>query len=244
MSCCPRSSAGTATRTSCTTPGRATISPTTCRPSWASPRCPSAYPPYASHSFWFGLPYYVGLEDDYDSGLKLLYSQGDFSLDAAFYKNAEWGANGTPYRYSYDVYNQDAGETDSFPQHANEESNQLNLQARYKLDHTGGSTELGVSGQYGELYNTITEDTGDHWAAAAHPNIFLGRWNLMLEAGRYAYNPENPAGQRDDVVHMGAYADDFAVAAESDFVVANLAYGLRWTGDRCPISPSTRTTAG
>jgi len=177
--------------------------------------------PYASHSFWFGLPYYVGLEDDYDSGLKLLYSQGDFSLDAAFYKNAEWGAGDRTERYSYDVVS-----TGNESYAHNEESNQLNLQARYNLHHAGGSTELGVSGQYGQLYNTQTEKNGDHWAAAAHANIFLGRWNLMLEAGRYAYNPENPAGASDDVVRMGAYADSFGVAAESNFVVANLAYGL------------------
>ncbi|MEF8792107.1 MAG: hypothetical protein V5A50_00335 [Thiohalorhabdus sp.] len=184
-------------------------------------RVPFGVLPYASHSFWFGLPYYVGLEDDYDSGLKFVYSRGNFSLDAAFYKGEEWGATSTE-RYSYDVV------TDStrFPNQTNEESNQFNLQARYKLDYDGGSTELGVSGQYGQLYNTATEENGDHWAAAAHANIFLGRWNLILEAGRYAYNPENPPGTPDDSVLMGAYADAFRVAAESDFVVANLAYGL------------------
>ena len=182
-------------------------------------RVPFGIQPYASHSFWFGLPYYVGLEDDYDNGVKLLYDHDGFNFAAAFYKSDEWGS-GTNERYSYDVV------TNADKNQYNEESNQGNVQLRYTLDHAGGTTEVGASGQVGQLYNTQTQENGYHWAAAAHTNTFWGRWNLMLEAGRYAYHPENPADVPDDVVRMGAYADDFDVAAEANFYVANLAYEI------------------
>ena len=53
---------------------------------------------------------------------------------------------------------------------------------------------MGFSVEYGGLYNSTTRDTGDHWAAAAHLNGTYGRWNIMAEAIRFSFNPENPAG--------------------------------------------------
>lgn len=39
-------------------------------------QAPFGIQPFASHNFWFSGAYYVGLEDDYDMGLKFLYDQG------------------------------------------------------------------------------------------------------------------------------------------------------------------------
>ena len=178
--------------------------------------------PYASHNFWFGVPYYVGLEDDYDLGLKLIYKDGPLDLQFAFFKNAEWGNSSEDKRYSFDVIN--AGGPDS----SNEEDNQFNLRVAYTFDHGNfGKTELGFSGEWGMLYNTITNDHGDHWAGAAHLNGFYGPFNLMLESAYYKYNPENPDGVSDDAIQMGAFADNFRVAAEGIIYVANLSYDLK-----------------
>ena len=46
---------------------------------------PFGIQPYASHSWWFGLPYYMGLEDDYDAGIKAIYSQGPWNAQFAFF---------------------------------------------------------------------------------------------------------------------------------------------------------------
>ncbi|MBN2232169.1 MAG: hypothetical protein JW781_05035 [Deltaproteobacteria bacterium] len=177
--------------------------------------------PYASHNFWFGVPYYVGLEDDYDMGAKLLYNDGPLNLQFAFFKNEEWGSSGKTARYSFDVID-DGGLASS-----NSEDNQFNLRAACTLDHGDlGSTEIGFSGEWGMLYNSITEDHGDHWAAAVHLNGNYGPWNLMLEAARYEYDPENPDGVSDDSILMGAFAGSYEVASEGNIYVANLSYDV------------------
>ena len=35
--------------------------------------------PWASHNFYFQLPYYLGLEDDYDLGVKHILKQGEWT---------------------------------------------------------------------------------------------------------------------------------------------------------------------
>ncbi len=177
--------------------------------------------PYASHNFWFGVPYYVGLEDDYDMGAKLLYKDGPLDIQFAFFKNGDLGSSGDTERYSFDVINSGGLST------SNEEDNQFNLRLAYTFDHGDlGNTELGFSGEWGMLYNTETEDHGDHWAAAVHLNGHYGPFNLMLEAARYEYDPENPDGADDDIIQMGAFCSKYEVAAKGNLYVANLSYDL------------------
>jgi hypothetical protein len=177
--------------------------------------------PYASHNFWFGVPYYIGLEDDYDMGAKLLYNDGPLNLQFAFFKNEEWGSSSKAARYSFDVID-DGGLASS-----NSEDNQFNLRAAYTLDHGDlGATEIGFSGEWGMLYNSITEEHGDHWAAAVHLNGNYGPWNLMLEAARYEYDPENPDGVSDDSILMGGFEDSYMVASEGNLYIANLSYDV------------------
>jgi len=105
-------------------------------------------------------------------------------------------------RYSFDV-GRALGEE-------NQETNQVNIRLAYEYTHDDDHrTELGISGQWGQLYNHDTEDSGDHWAAAAHLNGFYGPWNIMLEAIRFRLSPENPSGQADDTVVMGAFPTAF-----------------------------------
>lgn len=184
-------------------------------------RAPFGLLPYACHNWWYGVPFYVGLEDDNDMGVKLLYKKGSWDLQFAFFKNAEWGDSAENERYSFDVINK--GGLNS----SNEEDNQFNLRVAYTLDHGDlGTTEIGFSGEWGMLYNDLTKSHGDHWAVAAHLNGNYGPWNLMLEAAHYEYDPENPDGANDDNIRMGAFGDDYDVAAEGNIYVANLSYGL------------------
>jgi len=179
--------------------------------------------PYASHNWWFGVPYYIGLEDDYDMGLKSVYAAETWELQLAFFKNGEWGSPSKLERYSYDVVIDES----NFPRQANEETNQFNARLAYTFEHSGlGSTEVGLSGQYGQLFNSITDGTGDHWAAAAHLNGYYGPFNLMLEAARYGFDPDNPADVDDDQILMGAFAVAAPVAAQGTVYVANLAYDV------------------
>jgi len=175
--------------------------------------------PYASHNWWFGIPFYVGLADDYDMGLKAIWDSGPLDFQMAFFKNGDWGNPAKLERYSFDVV--------TVGEQTNEEVNQVNARAAYTIEHGDlGSTELGVSGELGQLYNQTTEDNGNHWAAGAHINGNYGPFNLQLEAAQYEYDPKNPEGISDKTVEMGAFATSYPVAAEGTIYVANIAYAL------------------
>lgn len=175
--------------------------------------------PYDAHNFWFGVPYYLGLGDDYDSGVKYIHSSGAWNWHAAFYKNEELGDAGNLDRYSYDPVTSGAG--------ANEETNTVNLRGAYVFNrNTDCEHELGLSGQRGELFNLDTGQKGDHWAAAAHLDSHCGRWNIQLQGIRYAFNARNPTGADDTVTTLGAFSGDFDVASEGDVYTANVAYNI------------------
>ncbi len=191
---------------------------------------PFGIQPYASHNFWFSGAYYVGLEDDYDMGIKTLYNDGPLSLTFAFYKNDELGNPSDDGRYSVDIL-LDEG-------YDNEETNQGNIRAAYTLTHNDTcSTEFGLSGEYGGIYNNTTNDTGDHWAGAVHMVGNYGRWNIQLEGIAYEYNPENPSGADDDVMRAGAYGSKWNIPAKASIGTFNVAYGL--PVDIGPISKLT-----
>ena len=194
---------------------------------------PFGIQPYASHSWFFDIGYYVGLEDDYDMGLKAILPTSDdnLSVQLAFYKNDEGNFTGDSVdsaRYSYDVVRSNPAElgyVGVVNPRTNEETNQFNARVAYTFEHDSGSTsELGFSGQYGQLYNGSTEDSGDHWAAAVHLNGTYGAWNLMLQATAYEYSPKNPVGVDDSFVVMGAYDFPYKVASEAQVYQANLSY--------------------
>lgn len=186
---------------------------------------PFGLQPYASHNFWFSGAYYVGLEDDYDMGLKALYADGPWNLALAFYKNDELANASSADRYSIDVNSTASGGYAGAQPDGNEETNQVNARLAYRFDHAAaGSTELGLSGQWGQLYNSITDDTGDHWAAGVHLNGNYGPWNVQLEYATYDYDPENPLGMDDDVITMGAFTYSWGAPAQADIYIANVAY--------------------
>lgn len=175
--------------------------------------------PYAAHNYWFGVPFYLGLADDYDAGVKYILDQGPWNMQVAFFKNEELGNAGNLDRYSYDPVTVGADR--------NQESNTVNARLAYTLNKGSDcSHELGVSGQWGELYNADTRDTGEHWAAAAHLDSRCGRWNVQLEAGRYEYDPRNPAGVSTDTITLGAFGGSYPVASSGNFGVANVAYNV------------------
>lgn len=195
--------------------------------------------PYASHSYWFGLPYYFGLEDDYDLGVKLIWDNDPFNIQLAYFKNDEYGNGSRLARYSYDVVSPSSRCTTGLRPGAigynvsqcNEENNQLNVRFAYLLHHTKDwKTELGLSSEYGQLYNQFSRAKGDHWAAAAHVNSFYGPWNFQLEGGRYELSPKNPAGFNRGYTTMGAFLSAEDVANKANFLVVNIArnFNVSW----------------
>ncbi len=182
-------------------------------------RVPFGLQPYPAHNAWFGVPYYTGLGDDYDMGIKYQREDGPWQWQLAFYKNEELNDSTSAERYSFDLVR--SGDQQ------NEETNQFNGRGAFTFGlGTGCETETGASLQAGELYNHITGRRGDHWAAAAHLDSRCGRWHVQLSGIRYNYSPANPEGMNNDTVQVGAFAGTYDVASRADVLVANLAYNV------------------
>lgn len=177
--------------------------------------------PYADHTYWLGEHYYIGLSDEYNLGIKFLINTASCDIQLAFFKNADWGNPSDLDRYSTDIV------TDSSMNQANEETNQVNIRVANAIEHSSeNTTELGVSGMVGQLYNSLTNDMGDRWAAAVHLNGFYGPFNLMLESAWYGFNPENPAGVDDSTVLLGNFGSSYLLAAKGVMYTANLSYDV------------------
>ena len=181
---------------------------------------------YNSHNWFFNLTYYFGLEDDHDMGVKYVHIDDKFEYNLAFFKNAEelrFGSDSevSSDRYSYDVVGR------------NKEVNQLNGKLIYKFGDSI-KNRLGVSAQYGGLYNLDTEETGSHYGLALHYEMFYKDWNLKLQAMNVDHNPENLPGESREILKMGAYGFPYEVA--SDFNVYTVAISKNVPVKLGPIS--------
>jgi len=180
---------------------------------------------YASHSWWFQGAYYVGLEDDYDMGIKFdISSIENLDLTLAYFRQAEpegpangsvsWGNVGTG-RYAYDI----VPTTGS----SNRELNQFNLRAIY---HLSDNVEVGLSGQVGQTYNSVMDDAKTATAFAAHTVMDLGQFNFKAEFIQYNYAAMDDSGNDLDVVSMAAYGSSYDVASKAQMYMAGLAYTI------------------
>jgi len=207
---------------------------------------------YASHSWWFQGPYYVGLEDDYDMGINLdINSVENLKLSLSYFRQAEpegpiYGGdvtfgNAGPGRYSYDItpgtvtykysqnYNFDEG--DKTVSASVRELNQFNVRAAYDVSD---NIELGLSGQFGGIYNSVQDESKTSFAFAAHTVMNFGSLNFKGEYINYNYKAVDDNGDDLELVPMGAYGFIYPVAAEASAYVAGLAYSF--DVDMGPIS--------
>ena len=202
---------------------------------------------YASHSWWFQGPYYVGLEDDYDIGVKFdITSVEKLDINLAFFRQAEpegpkFGGdvtfgNAGPGRYSYDIvpgtgaYVTSGGEIISTTASLRE-LNQFNARFAY---HVTEAWELGFSAQLGGIYNSVLDEAELSTAFAGHVVGNFGNFNLKAEYINYNYNAKADNGQDLDVLQMGAYGYEYyggdnysgGVATNANMYVVGLAYTI------------------
>lgn len=184
---------------------------------------PFGIAPYSSHSFWFNATYYVGFEDDYDAGIKFIYNKKDWNIQAAFYKNAEF-ANPARYdRYSFDLVTDETQK--------NEEINQLNLRLVYKWDIVNNLLmKLGLSVEYGQIYNQITTKKGERHGVGLHNDIHYKKWNIQMQWIDYEFNPKNPEGVSNETVLFGAFKFPFLVSSKAEIYTFNAAREINING--------------
>lgn len=173
--------------------------------------------PYNSNNWFFNINYYLGLEDDADMGIKYQYSDSNWDLAAAFYKNSDilafHSADGiSPSRYSYDI----AGR--------NKEVNQGNIRVARKFGNETVNHELGLSGQVGGIYNIDTEEIGNRNAFAFHYLFNYGNFNLKAQFTSYSMSPKNKDGEDTNWVEMGAYGANYNTASKAETYTLGLAY--------------------
>jgi len=179
-------------------------------------KVPFGNPGFISNSFWFGIPYYLGFEDDHDIGIKAVYESNGWHTDLAFYKNPEYGP-GENKRYATDLYTGTINGTE----YHNEETNQLNLRQTYKLEHAGGATTLGGSVQVGQIYNSKTGNTGDRYAAALHLDSSYNGWNLQLQALQYEYDAAD--AEDSNKIGVSVVSWQYEIASKGQSYSANIA---------------------
>jgi hypothetical protein len=172
--------------------------------------------PYASHSFWFDATYYLGFEDDYDAGIKLMKKYRQWDIQAAFYKNSEYVDSSRPARYSFDLITSD--------EQANEEINQVNFRAASDWEPIDGlKINIGSSLELGQIYNQTTRGKGNRWAYALHSDVNVADWNVQLQLVQYSFRPKNPDGVDPSTIQLGAFLYPFFVSAKGTAVNANIA---------------------
>lgn len=183
---------------------------------------------YNSNNWWFSLPYYVGLEDDHDMGLKLTHHTNNFRWDFAYFFQPEpegppeaFGTGG-PGRYSYDVIPEGNASLT--------ERNQFNIRGAYQF----GNNELGASLQYGQLYSLALDQFDSRYAFAIHADINAGNFNIKPQFLYYSFDALDDDGQELSTLFMGAYAIPYQVSTEAWIATLGLAYS--YDVDWGPIS--------
>lgn len=197
---------------------------------------------YASHSWWFQIPYYVGLEDDYDMGVGFDYSTDQYEVQIAYFRQSEpegvYGGfstfgNSGPARYSYDinpdaeadysaVYDEDM-ETLVYKTADIRELNTLNTRFAY---HINSDWEVGASAQLGGIYNATLEEAEIATALAGHVVGNFGNFNLKAEYINYNYQAKADDETDLDIIQMGAYGFPYPVATQGNIYVAGLSHSF------------------
>ena len=191
-------------------------------------KVPFGNPEFISNSFWFGIPYYLGFEDDHDVGVKAIFESNGWHTDLAFYKNAEYGPTENK-RYATDLYTGTINGTE----YNNEETNQVNVRQTYTIEHNGGSTTLGGSAQFGQIYNNKTGNNGDRYAAALHLDSSYNGWNLQLQAMQYEYDAAD--AEDPNKIGVSVVSWQYEIASKGQSYSANIAktFNTDWGSVKC-----------
>ncbi|MGE6650452.1 OprO/OprP family phosphate-selective porin [Shewanella colwelliana] len=183
---------------------------------------------FISNSWWFGLPYYLGFEDDHDVGIKAVYEKNGWHTDLAFYKNPEYGPTENK-RYSTDLYTGTINGTE----YNNEETNQFNVRQTYTTEYQGGQTTIGGSVQYGQIYNSKTGNNGDRYAAALHLDSSFKGWNLQMQAMQYEYDAAD--AEDPNKIGVSVVSWQYEIAAKGQAYSINIAktFSTDWGSVKC-----------
>lgn len=172
---------------------------------------------FISNSFWLSLQYYVGFEDDYDTGVSLQYNGDSSRTDIAFFKNSETGASSTK-QFATDL----ATGVINGTEYNAEETNQINLRHSVFFDAWGIQSTLGASVELGQIYDSKLGETDGRYAYAIHYDGKMGDWNLQAQWLSYQFDTQDDR----NTVAMGVVGATFETASEAQALTVNLAKNI------------------
>jgi hypothetical protein len=185
--------------------------------------------PYNSHNYFFSSNFYVGLEDNPETGANLRYRSDKWEWDFGFYKGDEQGGvdgsvSSRADRYAYDPVGIRIAGEGIFDQ-PSEPVAQNNLWAmrgarNLNLSHNS-NLQVGLSVQHGDLHDG-DGSVGERAVIGGHLRYNSGPWEFMAMASRYNYALELD----NQGVVMGAYAYYDTMPAKATLYSLNLAYDL------------------
>lgn len=177
-----------------------------------------------SNSFFFSTPFYVGLEDDYDAGLKFMGRYDKHDIQLAFYKTDELGGidgfvSDRTGRYSYDIVGTRAAGEGIYdtPGTALAEDSTLNARYSYHFDNA----EVGVSLLSGDVEGA-DGTVGDRSAYAFHVKGQLDNFGLLLQYTDYEYDLDDGT----ELLTVGAYSFFDTIPTEATMYNMSLTYSM------------------
>ncbi len=193
-------------------------------------KVPFGLMPYASHSWFFNLGYYVGLEDDHDLGLLYTYDAGGWDIDVAYLHSDEGTFSGNSLdsaRYAYDLVRVEevraASGRVTRAASSQKEQHAGALRVQKTLSSGAGDTVLGAGGQAGGIFNELTLRYGSRWSASA----FVKQTSGPLEVSGQVIRAERrlvdaPASL--EGAWMGAFDSPYRVARAFTIAQGNVAW--------------------
>ncbi|WP_422091791.1 porin [Tenacibaculum ovolyticum] len=191
---------------------------------------PFGITPYNSTNWFYSINYFIGLEEDYDMGIKYTHKGEKWQYALAFFKNAEelrFGNNSDASysRYSYDVSSIDSNDDGTLDLRY-KEVNQFNGKVEYLFGKDKTKHRIGASLLYGGLYNLDTEKTKSHYALAAHYHLVANKWDFKAQVSNYKYNTENENGESSNVIGVAAFGSPYLISSEGTSYTFGASYTL------------------
>lgn len=158
--------------------------------------------PTGYESWWGGLGYYTGANDNQAAGLGYKYEANNWRLDIDAFKNDDFGMDTTYGAGSFDGYDQINGG---------------NARLAYTFKPAAGTVNVSGSVRGGQLevdhVNDAGHSNGNHWAAAVAADAELGNWSIMGQYTDYRYNVPDGSGLPKDSVAAENYGYGYLLPA-------------------------------
>ena len=197
-------------------------------------------------SFWHNIPFYAGLGENYQTGLKMIYSESPWNVQVQLGKNSLVNPNNassyTPklttgyYNASSSLVSNSSATNSASTNYAQNNEDSLQLVARVTHVHhfnDHDKVEVGLSGRTGQIYNKISNARGKQFAGAVHVNGYFDRWIVQLQYTPYRYSPEYRGGTDsavtgadiiNDTIQLGKDGVLYAIPDKANIFAAGLGY--------------------